>query len=579
MNRTIQIVTEKLTDLLPDNQQNYKPEELRSWGFPNFIVNRIQIELERNLSESMRLPQTDWANMQSAEVQNVWEQFIIAIRNEAWLPASYARTVIETAVADVLEMLVEPRKNITQIVFGSDDELSLEQLNERLKILVVYRHFARLLPRYMEKKGLEVLTRERCAEIIKKADEKVTSRYTPLNWAQMLEPLFKLLNEQIDSSLLRLFFEDKKMPRIARKFDFMEKSVNRAVLIETLSSPESLNMDGFEEDQSDLFGSSESDEENSTETNGKEFSQEERTTEEQDKFEADHGEHENGDKPENINKPDTQEEKSVEGHESGQVSDLEEGIEKESGNDTGEQEESPTPLTNKSRESSIEFEHEETSLNTIFANDEDDAGGESGKAGFDKDQELNEESEYSGGLNDAFEEEEITNEEEANNEEEVKEIKEEEPQNGINESSNDEDSNLEITAEQKEETPMWQRFMSSEELDQLAEEDKESSYENEFIEEPIFDLNMEKEPSEEEIAALRKVLQDEQDYFVQKIFGGSERAYDEALEKIASKKGWRDASRFIEKEIFKRNMIDMYSEEAVEFTDRLHNYFLENSDS
>ena len=579
MNRTIQIVTEKLTDLLPDNQQNYKPEELRSWGFPNFIVNRIQIELERNLSESMRLPQTDWANMQSAEVQNVWEQFIIAIRNEAWLPASYARTVIETAVADVLEMLVEPRKNITQIVFGSDDELSLEQLNERLKILVVYRHFARLLPRYMEKKGLEVLTRERCAEIIKKADEKVTSRYTPLNWAQMLEPLFKLLNEQIDSSLLRLFFEDKKMPRIARKFDFMEKSVNRAVLIETLSSPESLNMDGFEEDQSDLFGSSESDEENSTETNGKEFSQEERTTEEQDKFEADHGEHENGDKPENINKPDTQEEKSVEGHESGQVSDLEEGIEKESGNDTGEQEESPTPLTNKSRESNIEFEHEETSLNTIFANDEDDAGGESGKAGFDKDQELNEESEYSGGLNDAFEEEEITNEEDANNEEEVKEIKEEEPQNGINESSNDEDSNLEITAEQKEETPMWQRFMSSEELDQLAEEDKESSYENEFIEEPIFDLNMEKEPSEEEIAALRKVLQDEQDYFVQKIFGGSERAYDEALEKIASKKGWRDASRFIEKEIFKRNMIDMYSEEAVEFTDRLHNYFLENSDS
>ncbi|MGK7371241.1 MAG: hypothetical protein ACNS64_13610, partial [Candidatus Halalkalibacterium sp. M3_1C_030] len=179
MNRTIQLVTEKLTGLLPDSQQYYKPEDLSSWGFPNFIVKRIQVELERNLAESMRLPETDWANMQSKEVQEVWKQFISAIRNEAWLPASYARTVIETAVADVLEILVEPRKNIPHTIFGAEEQLTLNELQDRLKNLVVYRHFARLLPRYMEKKDLEVLSKDKCAEIIKKADEKVTSRYTP----------------------------------------------------------------------------------------------------------------------------------------------------------------------------------------------------------------------------------------------------------------------------------------------------------------------------------------------------------------------------------------------------------------
>src|SRR6056297_498923 len=106
----------------------------------------------------MRLPETDWANMQSPEVQEVWKQFIIAIRNEAWLPASYARTVIETAVADVLEMLVEPRKNIPQAIYGAEEELNRNELQDRLKNLVVYRHFAKLLPRYMEKKGLETLS-------------------------------------------------------------------------------------------------------------------------------------------------------------------------------------------------------------------------------------------------------------------------------------------------------------------------------------------------------------------------------------------------------------------------------------
>lgn len=599
MNRTIQLVTEKLTGLLPDSQQYYKPEDLRSWGFPNFIVKRIQVELERNLAESMRLPETDWANMQSSEVQEVWEQFIRAIRNEAWLPASYARTVIETAVADVLEMLVEPRKNIPQAIYGAEEELSQSQLEDRLKNLVVYRHFARLLPRYMQKKQLETLSRERCAEIIKKADEKVTSRYTPLNWAQMLEPLFKLLNEQIDSSLLRLFFEDKKMPRIARKFDFMEKPVSRAVLIETLSSPESLNMEGYEEDQSDLFGSSDSE---STKNGSSELKEkDDKASEEEEKREqagAEYGERGNEEAFEESDfqneyprdKPISGEDMNTEtgtdsvletetALESEEVTEVENSAEEIA----QEEEDQPTPLTNKSRESNVEIEHEEDSLNTIFA-------GESEGEALDYDDEYDEEEEeYSEELNDEFEDEQDKEEEVSEWEEPLElELEEEDldekPETSEQEGpdTDEEKQDIEIKVGEKQETPMWQRFMSTEELDELAEQEEESGYNEEFEEyeeEPIFDLTMEKQPTEEEIAQLRTTLKDKQGYFVENIFGGSERAYDEAMEKIASKKSWRDASRFIEKEVFKRNMIDMYSEEAVDFTDRLHNYFMENTES
>lgn len=589
MNRTIQLVTEKLTGLLPENQEYYKPEDLRSWGFPNFIVKRIQVELERNLAESMRLPETDWANMQSSEVQQVWKQFIRAIRNEAWLPASYARTVIETAVADVLEMLVEPRKNIPLAIYGAEETLTREELQDRLKNLVVYRHFARLLPRYMEKKELQELSRDRCAEIIKKADEKVTSRYTPLNWAQMLEPLFKLLNEQIDSSLLRLFFEDKKMPRIARKFDFMEKPVNRAVLIETLSSPESLNMEGFEEDQSDLFGASVSEtEEESVDSSG-EVEQSETIMSQLE------GEEEQPEKTDDqpLDKEDQTEAEEDDELVSESDSDFESETEEES--DTEEELEEPVLLTNKSRESDEDIEHEEASLNTIFAADEeeDSYGFEEEYEEYDDDddeEDYEEEDEFDGGLNDVFEDEEDDDDDEEEDEEEWNETFENEKssEESLKEETADdaeekhEESEFEIKADEKKETPMWQRFMSSEELEELAEQEEVSNYNEEFEEyeeEPIFDLSMEKQPTEEEIAHLRSALQDQQGYFVERIFGGSERAYDEAVEKIASKKGWRDASRFIEKEVFKRNMIDMYSEEAVDFTDRLHNYFNENAQS
>ncbi|NGP75583.1 hypothetical protein G3570_02995 [Balneolaceae bacterium YR4-1] len=588
MNRTIQLVTEKLTGLLPESQEYYKPENLRSWGFPNFIVKRIQVELERNLAESMRLPETDWANMQSSEVQEVWKQFIRAIRNEAWLPASYARTVIETAVADVLEMLVEPRKNIPQAIYGAEDTLTREELRDRLKNLVVYRHFARLLPRYMEKKELDELNRERCAEIIKKADEKVTSRYTPLNWAQMLEPLFKLLNEQIESSLLRLFFEDKKMPRIARKFDFMEKPVNRAVLIETLSSPESLNMEGFEEDQSDLFGASGME---SIDESDKSVEEDEKQSEpRQSDIESEEEQQEETDRqPEDlaVTEEDDSSEESFEDTESESLQE-DEAVTREEDEDVKE----PVPLTNKSRESNVEIEHEEESLNTIFAGDtEEDSNDFEDEYADDEEDEIayEEEDESESGLHDKFETEEAYDADQESDEPvEFDESKEEYSEDTVTDSEveekvdDDQESDFEIKAEEKKETPMWQRFMSSEELEELAEQEEESSYNDEFEEyeeEPIFDLTMEKQPTEEEIAHLRSVLQDKQSYFVQEIFGGSERAYDEAIEKIAAKKGWRDASRFIEKEVFKRNMIDMYSEEAVDFTDRLHNYFIENGQS
>jgi len=605
MNRTIQLVTEKLTGLLPDSQQKYKPEDLRSWGFPNFIVKRIQVELERNLAESMRLPETDWANMQSPEVQEVWKQFIIAIRNEAWLPASYARTVIETAVADVLEMLVEPRKNIPQAIYGAEEELNRNELQDRLKNLVVYRHFAKLLPRYMEKKGLETLSRERCAEIIKKADEKVTSRYTPLNWAQMLEPLFKLLNEQIDSSLLRLFFEDKKMPRIARKFDFMEKPVNRAVLIETLSSPESLNMEGFEEDQSDLFGSSDSESKNNgssevkndEEASDNDEEQPEQAGQESGEKEDEEGKKEDNHKDDSRNKPVNGEDTGTDAKtgslsDTDTISDSEAEEERvEESEQTGEEDvDQPTPLTNKSRESDMEVEHEEASLNNIFVEDsEEEAPAFEDEYEYEEETAYEEEPEHAGEMNREFEEVEETGAEEATDleeppEEEPEEAADEEPlaSEGESPDNDEEEREIEIKAGEKQETPMWQRFMSTEELQEIADQEAESSYNEEFEEydeEPIFDLSMEKEPTEEDISRLRSALEDKQSYFVENIFGGSERAYDEAMETIASKKGWRDASRFIEKEVFKRNMIDMYSEEAVDFTDRLHNYFIENAES
>lgn len=540
MQRTIQQITQQLVDQLPENDQYYRLDELRSWDFPSFVIRRIKIELERNLAESMIIPKTDWANTQSDAVLDAWQKFVDAIQAEARLPASYGKTVIETAVADVIEMLVQPRKNVPHVIFGTDEELTAEEIRERLKAVVVYPHFSRLIPRYMQKKELDTLTKKRCAAIISNADKKLTENYSPLNWAQMLEPLFKLVGGNIDTNLLRLFFEDKDMPRIARKLDLMNDTLSRAHLIEVLSSPDLLDFEGYEDEQSSLFG-------NQPETLSDQPKQSSHI-------------------PEPTKKPESKKDSSDEEtnvDEAFGIAEEKESKEVESTEETEADETLNKNFTEPEEEfSDKKIEEDEDSLNAVFREqDEEVIAGEA----TDSDQEKVIEENAAEDPEEEKPQEIDLKADKENDQESVEEtdqpVEQSSSQNG--QSSQDD-----------EETPIWMRYMSDEEVEEYEKEQaaEKEAEENGFIEEPIIDLTKE-DASDEEVKALKKQLKVDREFFVEEIFRGSDRAFEEAVEEIASHDSWRDVSKYIEKDIFKRNLVDMYSEAALDFTDQLQTYF------
>lgn len=540
MQRTIQQITQQLVDQLPENDQYYRLDELRSWDFPSFVIRRIKIELERNLAESMIIPKTDWANTQSDAVLDAWQKFVDAIQAEARLPASYGKTVIETAVADVIEMLVQPRKNVPHVIFGTDEELTAEEIRERLKAVVVYPHFSRLIPRYMQKKELDTLTKKRCAAIISNADKKLTENYSPLNWAQMLEPLFKLVGGNIDTNLLRLFFEDKDMPRIARKLDLMNDTLSRAHLIEVLSSPDLLDFEGYEDEQSSLFG-------NQPETLSDQPKQASHIPEPTKKPES--------------NKDSSDEETNVD--EAFGIAEEKESKEVESTEETEADETLNKNFTEPEEEfSDKKIEEDEDSLNAVFREqDEEVIAGEA----TDSDQEKVIEENAAEDPEEEKPQEIDLKADKENDQESVEEtdqpVEQSSSQNG--QSSQDD-----------EETPIWMRYMSDEEVEEYEKEQaaEKEAEESGFIEEPIIDLTKE-DASDEEVKALKKQLKVDREFFVEEIFRGSDRAFEEAVEEIASHDSWRDVSKYIEKDIFKRNLVDMYSEAALDFTDQLQTYF------
>jgi hypothetical protein len=147
--------------------------------------------------------------------------------------------------------------------------------------------------------------------------------------------------------------------------------------------------------------------------------------------------------------------------------------------------------------------------------------------------------------------------------------------------------------EDEDDQPMWRSFLERDDLEtdsgyeygdesddeevELEEDEFTEEEDDGFIEDPIYDLTTDGEVSEEKIGQISKWLDDEKDRFVEEIFMGSELAYEEALIEIIEYDNWKAASMYLEREVFSRNKIDVYDEAAVDFTDRLHSYFLEHN--
>lgn len=237
MQKLIKQVRKDLIGRLEKDKAYYSIEDLYSADIPPFIIKRIELELIKNLADSIVPPKTDWANMDSEIVRDKWEQFVSAIQNEVRLPQAFVKSVFDIAVEDSLDLLIQPRKCSIDQIFAGSKELNSDEIIQNLEYLTVYPYLKSSLTKYIQKKNIQSIDQQKAQSIISIVDDKITSNYTPLNWAQLVSPLFDLFGDNVDSELFRLFFEDKNRDRWAKFFDQETEFVNKQRFIEILSQP------------------------------------------------------------------------------------------------------------------------------------------------------------------------------------------------------------------------------------------------------------------------------------------------------------------------------------------------------
>jgi len=235
MQQTIKNTTTTLLTSLPQEHVHFTPSDFRNAGFPDYLIHRILLEVDRNLAESIQLPESDWVDMHAENVRESWDQFLSAIKSESRVPASFAQSVIESAVEDVIDQLTQPRSYLLDTLIG-EKSATLYQIQSRKYWVVTNTILAEALIRYMQRKEVDSISREKAHQVISHVDDKLAENYTPLKWAQHLDPVFTLLQNEVPSALFVRFFKDRDMDDYAKWIDMGPEFLSRTTFIERIST-------------------------------------------------------------------------------------------------------------------------------------------------------------------------------------------------------------------------------------------------------------------------------------------------------------------------------------------------------
>ncbi len=533
LDKEIKRITDNLMGKITSGPDSFTPKDLLSAGIPSQIIEHIRNSVELKILQDLKPPSSKWLDMDHPLMRKAWADFIGAAVSNSCIPKKSLRTAINNSVKEIFPIFIQPRNQLTHFIFGEEDELPYDELVERTNQLTVYKHFASAIPLYMKKRSLDTLTRKRCSILIHNLDEKLVSTYTAIHWGQKLDLLFRMYDNQVDTLLLAIFYKDKRMDKVADFFEDMTGTITKEEFVQILTSPEDAQRIMMR------FKSKAKEDEEIINREVDTLSQVDEK--EQGLIDSFFGNYEYQPlNEENVKPGDTLAEKLKENVLSNSEMDelVEEIKTKQDSDDDDLDEES---VSGQSEKSAIEPEHRK-----------------SHKEGVQSDSISSVLQQAASSLQRLEEDEQYLSEEK--DDEVVMEVSDSGDITMDDDASTSSGSVIAEEENAEEGGPVWKQFLTDDHINMVVG-DKKSGDEEKSA------------GGESGESGLQAYLSSEKDVLVDELFLGAEYAYDEAMEELSQIKTWKEASGYVQRNIFKRNDIDMTSEIAVEFTNKLQNYF------
>ncbi len=510
---------------------------------PVYLREHIWDRVQEQFKASIRPSNEHWIQWDDAQLRQKWEDFLQVAAQTIQVPREDVIKLGQEFVQTWVPILVEPGKYLVHWLYGEKVEMEVKDIEDKCEELLFFPELKNLIPLYLQRKELHVLSKVRASQIIQQLYTKLVEKFDWDRWERELETLYQVsCRRDIPSDWLGIYFDDRGLNEWSHKLSPSNLTVNQ--LLDILRSPVSQMED--QESGSEII-----EESNQPDLDSESSVRHESAAERDHVFNPKSNEEsEEPGTPPLLWVADEQEEEEDHLHPDSLAS-LFMKAEPQSEDQEGDSISIETPLNDveTNKKNPINNEVKAQKEDSIFA-DDDWLSADSFSSKPSADHSISQE------LNGMFDDEDnLFN----------RPIKKAQSDESEEESEND--TLASSVFGDSSSTPSTSSTTSA-----YDEQDSHLSWQEESEEDSLDASTWEKKNDKQE-NRLAQTLKKNRKKYIKKLFKGSEEDYLDVLEKLESKFIWLKVVSCLQKEVIPDYEIDMTTEIMVQFTDELEKYF------
>lgn len=215
------------------NETQFKHFEL----LPVYLREQIWLRVQKHFKASMRPANEHWIQWEHAQLRKKWEDFLEVAARRIQVPREDVIKLGQDFVYTWVPILVEPSKYLVHWFYGDKVEMQVKQIEARCEELLFFPELKNLIPRYLHRKDLHVLSKVRASQIIQQLHTKLFEKFDWDRWGQELETFYQVCcRSDIPSDWLMTYFDDRGLREWSQQLPAANLTVDQ--LLDVLKPPD-----------------------------------------------------------------------------------------------------------------------------------------------------------------------------------------------------------------------------------------------------------------------------------------------------------------------------------------------------
>jgi hypothetical protein len=193
-------------------------------------------QVQERFKASIRPSNEHWIQWDDAQLRQKWEDFLHVAAQTIQVPREDVIKLGQEFVQTWVPILVEPGENLVHWLYGEKVEMEVRDIEDKCQELLFFPELKNLIPLYLQRKELHVLSKVRASQIIQQLYTKLVEKFDWDRWERELETLYQVsCRRDIPFDWLGMYFDDRGLSEWSHKLPPGNLTVNQ--LLDILKSP------------------------------------------------------------------------------------------------------------------------------------------------------------------------------------------------------------------------------------------------------------------------------------------------------------------------------------------------------